>query len=293
MTTMQQRQDAIAPAPAGKGRWLGLLGVSTLAILVGCDWIGGGSTPVGPPPRPGADRQVAPSGSIPAPSSGRQYDAGISAVDETRSATPQIGSIVQGKGGQKAQKEAIEKEQAERDRKAREERQEREAAEKEAKAREAANPPAPRGAPPPDAGTITSTPPAAAPVPSPAPVSTTPMAPPAAPSTAAEPVQQTVSVPATPPAPVVAARPADPNKAFEPPPGWNPPGQTAVVTSPTPAPAVTPVAVTPVVATAEPAAAPVVQPAAMTAAAPAPARPANPNKAFEPPPGWTPPGQSA
>ena len=56
---MQRPQDTIGPATVGKGRWLGLLGVSTLAILVGCDWIGG-STPVGPPPRPGADRQVAP-----------------------------------------------------------------------------------------------------------------------------------------------------------------------------------------------------------------------------------------
>ena len=46
--------------------WLGLLGVSSFALLTGCGWFGGG----GPPPgsaklRPGADRQIQASSALP------------------------------------------------------------------------------------------------------------------------------------------------------------------------------------------------------------------------------------
>ena len=116
--------------------WLGLLGVSSLALLTGCGWFGGG----GPPPgsaklRPGADRQIQASSALPS-ANGQQYEQGISAADETRGQLPQIGAIVKGTGGQKAQREKADKELAERDAKAREARLEREAAEKEARAKE-------------------------------------------------------------------------------------------------------------------------------------------------------------
>lgn len=217
---MQRHEDT-----NGSGRWLGLLGVSAIALLAGCDWIGG-STPVGPPPRPGVERNVPPSASLPPPPANPQYDAGV-AVEERNA--PVIGSVVAGKGGQKAQKEAMEKDQAERDRKAREERLEREAADKEAKDKENRDGPAPAsapvGAPPIGAGTITSDQsPVSTPVPPPGPVTAAPIAPPSAapPSAAPEPVAPPAAPAAVPP-PVAPATPADPNKAFTPPPDWTPP----------------------------------------------------------------------
>ena len=116
--------------------WLGLLGVSSFALLTGCGWFGGGGPPAGSAKlRPGADRQIQASSALPA-ANGQQYEQGISAADETRGQLPQIGSLVKGTGGQKAQREKADKESAERDAKAREARLEREAAEKEARAKE-------------------------------------------------------------------------------------------------------------------------------------------------------------
>lgn len=123
--------------------WRGLLGVSAAAILAGCGWFGSSSPTDSQKARPGADRQVAPTGALPSANPGRQYEPGVAATDETRS--PQIGSIIPAKGGQKAQKEAADKEAAERDAKAREEREARDAAEREAKAKEP--PPPPRTSP--------------------------------------------------------------------------------------------------------------------------------------------------
>ncbi len=70
------------------------------------------------------------------------------------------------------------------------------------------------------------------------------------------------------------ARPANSNKAFEPPPGWTPPA-TAAVPQPVPPPVQTAAVAPP--------------PLPMPVANAASARPADPNKAFEPPPAWTPP----
>src|SRR4051812_39054142 len=120
----------------GKGRWLGLLGVSTFALLTGCGWFGS-SPSSSTKARPGADRQAAATGALPSANPGRQYEQ-VAAVDETRGTTPQIGSVVAGKGGQKAQREAIEKEAAARDAKDREQREASDAATREAKAAEAA-----------------------------------------------------------------------------------------------------------------------------------------------------------
>lgn len=248
---MQRHQDT----NGSSGSWLGLLGVSALALLAGCDWIGGGSTPVGPPPRPGAEKAVQPSASLPPGPVNPQYDAGVVGGDDR--AAPAIGSIIAPKGGQKAQREAIEKEQAERDRKDREARLEREAAEKEEKAREkpegTSPATAPVGAPPPGAGTITSDqPPVSAPVPPPAPVTTAPVAPPSA-----------APDPAAAPAPATPTPSGDPSRAFSPPSGWTPPGaEPGSVTTGAP-----------------PAAAPESTPP-----------PPDPNKAFAPRPGWMPPG---
>jgi len=260
--TMQRHHDT-----NGGGRWLGLLGVSALALLAGCDWIGG-STPIGPPPRPGVEKGVQPSASLPPGPVNPQYDAGVAGNDDR--AAPAIGSIIAPKGGQKAQREAIEKEQAERDRKDREARLEREAVEKEEKARETqagGNAPAvaPLGAPPPGAGTITSDqPPVSAPVPPPAPVTTAPVAPPSA-------APDPASAPAPVPAPAGPTPSGDPSRAFSPPPGWTPPGapEGSVTTGAPPA---------------NPGSAPPSPP-------PQPASPAtDPNKALAPQPGWRPPG---
>jgi outer membrane protein OmpA-like peptidoglycan-associated protein len=261
--TMQRSQDT-----NGTGRWLGLLGVSALALLTGCDWFGS-SAPVGAPPRPGVEREVAPTSALPPAPGNRQYDAPVSAGDEIRNATAPIGSVISAKGGQKAQKEAIEKEQAERDRKDREARLEREAADKELKNKEkqeAAPAAAPVGAPPAGSGTITSEPaPVSAPVPPPAPVTTAPMAPPSAapdPATAPTPV----------PVPAAPTQSGNPNRAFSPPPGWTPPGaEPGSVTTGAPPASPAPPAVPP---------------------APVPATtvpPADPNKAFAPQPSGTAP----
>ena len=111
-----------------------LLGVSALALLAGCDWFGS-STPANTARvRPGAERQVQATSSLPSAKSGGQYDTSVAPVDETRSG-PKIGSIVADKGGQKAQLEAAAKEAAERDKVAREAREKaaQEAAERKAK----------------------------------------------------------------------------------------------------------------------------------------------------------------
>jgi len=142
----------------------GLLGVSTLALLAGCDWFGGTANTARV--RPGAERQFAGSGSLPSASAGRQYDTGIAPVDETRG--PQIGSVVAGKGGQKAQLEAAAKEAAERDKQSREAREKAAKEAAEGKAKEASKEPrdtkepAQPAVPPPASATT-------APVPSPPP----------------------------------------------------------------------------------------------------------------------------
>jgi len=201
---------------------VGLLGTTAMALaLVACDSRGVPTTPT----RPGAERATT-SGGLTATAPGRQYDNDARATDETRTAP--IGSTVAGRGGQRAQQEAIQREAAERDRAAREVAQ-REAAQREAS--RAATPPAPTqaAAPPPAPVTTTAAPPAQpAPQPQPAPQQNVTVAP--APAAAPATPQQTAVVPATPP------RPQDPNKAFEPPPGWVPPGRTEAVNQPQPAP---------------------------------------------------------
>jgi hypothetical protein len=119
----------------GNRTWHGLLAVSTFALLAGCGWFGGDST--AGKARPGADRQIAPTGTLPAANPGRQSEQGVTPVDETRGTTPTVGSVVGAKGGQRAQKEAADKAAAERDAKAREQ---RDAADREEKAKQQKTP---------------------------------------------------------------------------------------------------------------------------------------------------------
>jgi hypothetical protein len=119
----------------GKRIWRGLLAVSTFALLAGCGWFGG-DTPTGKA-RPGADRQIAPTGTLPSATPGRQSEQGVTPVDETRGTAPTVGSVVGAKGGQRAQKEAADKAAAERDAKAREL---RDAADREEKAKQKSAP---------------------------------------------------------------------------------------------------------------------------------------------------------
>ena len=120
------------------------VGVAALILLSGCDWLGiGSSTPTSSEKaRPGAERQVGITNSLPAARAGG-YDSSFAPVDETRSA-PKIGSVVQGKGGQKAQKEAAEKDSFQREARDREERarQQREADLKRAQTDKSADKPA-------------------------------------------------------------------------------------------------------------------------------------------------------
>jgi hypothetical protein len=162
-----------------------LIGVGVLLVLLsGCEWLGlSSSTPTNSEKaRPGAERGVAVTNSLPAARAGG-YDGSVAPIDENRGA-PALGSVVKGKGGQKVQKEAADKEAAERDAKAREERarREREAALRKAQEggdkdkKTPAVAPTSEGTPPAPAADATPATPAAPP----APVDTAPLAPPPA-----------------------------------------------------------------------------------------------------------------
>ncbi len=158
------------------------VGVAALILLSGCDWLGiGSSTPTSSEKaRPGAERQVGVTNGLPA-ARAAGYDASFAPVDETRSA-PKIGSVVQGKGGQKAQKEAAEKDASQREARDREERarQQREADLKKPQTDKSPDKPATRAdATPPAAPPADAVPPPPAPPP-PAPVRSAPLTPPPA-----------------------------------------------------------------------------------------------------------------
>lgn len=101
-----------------KGFLHGLLAVSLSALLAGCGWFGADDALPHVKARPGADRLVAPSASLPPAERGHRFEQGVAPADETRGTPP--GSVVAAKGGQRAQREAAEKEIADRDAKERE-----------------------------------------------------------------------------------------------------------------------------------------------------------------------------
>ena len=151
-----------------------------LTSLSGCGWLFGSSPSDAQKARPGAERQVAPSNALQSAGTGRQYDAAVTPVDESRSG-PKIGSIIPDKGGQKAQLDAAAKEAAERDKQAREEREK--AAEADRKAKEAKGADAKGGDKGADTkGVITmpavDQPPTQPAAPPPAPITATPVPPP-------------------------------------------------------------------------------------------------------------------
>lgn len=120
--------------------------------LSGCGWFdgwfGGSKSPLSSQSqRVGADRQTVSSGLPPAPQRGT-YDGGQAPVDDTRSQA--VGTVVTGKGGQKAQLESREKERAQREAEQNKER-ERRLTEKEKSSAEPSSPatvPAAEPAPP-------------------------------------------------------------------------------------------------------------------------------------------------
>jgi hypothetical protein len=124
VTTMRNSRSKIRT-----GCLRGILGVSVLALLSGCGWFGGSTPADMTKARPGAERDVPVSATLPPPPANQQYDASIAPVDSMRD-TPKIGSIVPESGGQKAQLEKQEKEEQARDA---EERENREKADKAAK----------------------------------------------------------------------------------------------------------------------------------------------------------------
>jgi hypothetical protein len=112
--------------------------------LSGCGWFE--SSPTSPlqtqPLRPGADRQTTAAGLPAAPHRGG-YDGGQPPLDETRDRP--VGAVVTTKGGQKAQLETRDKENAQREAEQNRKREE----ERQAKAKEApAQPAAPPANPP-------------------------------------------------------------------------------------------------------------------------------------------------
>ena len=140
----------------------GLLGLAAATLLSGCGWFDDGPAPHRQGARPGVDRTMPASNALPPPPANQPHEGGFAPADETRGGT--LGSAVTGKGGQKAQKEAAEKEIEAQSKKA------RERAEREAEMRKAAAP-ADKAAP--------GAPPAAAPAPDAAPAAA-PAAPPEA-----------------------------------------------------------------------------------------------------------------
>ncbi len=169
-----------------RGRLLGALGVSALALMSGCSWFERSTPADMAKVRPGAEQNVPVSSSLPPPPSDQRYDPPIAPVDDTRN-TPKIGSIVPESGGQKAQLEKQEKEDEARDT------QEREAREKADRAAKEADQNAP--------GKQATTEPPTQPVgPQRAPVTSTPVPPPSA--------EPAPSGPAAQPTPPASAKPS-------------------------------------------------------------------------------------
>ena len=148
-----------------QNKWKIVAGLAAASLLSGCGWFDGGGPPVSSKgARPGVDRSAPVSNSLPPPPGTRPHESGAGPADETRSGAS-VGSLVTGKGGQKAQKEEAEKQLEEQSKKDRE-RAERAAAERKLRtAREgesSTSPGAPSTEPAPPAAEPAATPPAAA-----------------------------------------------------------------------------------------------------------------------------------
>jgi hypothetical protein len=95
-------------------------GLAAASLLSGCGWFdGGGPAPHSQGARPGVDRTARVSNALPPPPGSRPHESGAAPADETRSGAT-VGSLVTGKGGQKAQKDEAEKQLEEQSKKERE-----------------------------------------------------------------------------------------------------------------------------------------------------------------------------
>lgn len=147
-------------------------------LLAGCGWFSSGPAPGSTPPRPGADRQATVQG-LPAATDHAAYDGSERPGEDARDQT--IGSVVAGKGGQKAQIEAAEKERAKVDAEREKQRALNEREEAKPTAREG-GPAAPPSAAPAAAATPVAVPDASATTPAAAPSAAPPSAAPPAPA---------------------------------------------------------------------------------------------------------------
>ncbi|MGQ0585278.1 MAG: hypothetical protein ACT4O6_25345 [Reyranella sp.] len=130
--------------------WKIAASLAATIVLGGCGWFdGSGGIPAHmKDARPGADRAAPVVKALPPPEGNHPHEAGVVPADETGRGAAAIGATLQGKGGQKAQRDEAEKQASELSRKAREQRAEREAAsEKTAAPEETAPAPEPPAAP--------------------------------------------------------------------------------------------------------------------------------------------------
>ena len=111
-----------------QNKWKIAAGLAAASLLGGCGWFESSPAPRTQGARPGADRSAPVLNALPRPSGNLPHEGGAAPADETRSGAT-VGSLVTGKGGQKAQKEAAEKQLEEQSKK------DRERAEREAEAR--------------------------------------------------------------------------------------------------------------------------------------------------------------
>jgi hypothetical protein len=110
-----------------QNEWKIVASLAATFLLGGCGWFdGGGLPPHMKEARPGADRAAPVVKALPPPVRNHPHEAGVVPADEGRGGAA-IGATLQGKGGQKAQRDEAEKQANELSRKAREERSQREA----------------------------------------------------------------------------------------------------------------------------------------------------------------------
>ncbi len=103
--------------------WKIAASLAAATLLSGCGWFDGGAPPHLKEARPGADRAAPVVKALPPPEGNRPHEGGVIPADEAGRGGAAIGATLQGKGGQKAQRDEAEKQASDLSRKAREERE--------------------------------------------------------------------------------------------------------------------------------------------------------------------------
>lgn len=103
--------------------WKIAAGLAAATLLSGCGWFDGGAPPHLKEARPGADRSAPVVKALPPPEGNRPHEGGVVPTDEAGRGGAAIGATLQGKGGQKVQRDEAEKQASDLSRKAREERE--------------------------------------------------------------------------------------------------------------------------------------------------------------------------